>query len=218
MTIKLRLAMFATAALLALTTIHVDRAFATPPLDAHGRSFERIKKPTHSRVRHGKKQVAAKPAAEPNLLALLFKPHAPAPQASRVAPEQTYGYAPAAGSASFIGGGDLVSTARSYLGTNPTGRSRLWCGAFMDLILRKTGRKGGGNYALGYADYGARTSRHVGAIAVMRRKGGGHVGVVSGDCVTREGQQGVMVISGNHNRTVAEACYAKARIVAYVSP
>src|SRR5476649_714574 len=36
----------------------------------------------------------------------------------------------------------LVSEARRYLGTNPTGRGRQWCGAFLDLVLKKTGHAG----------------------------------------------------------------------------
>ena len=43
---------------------------------------------------------------------------------------------------------DLVAEARKYLGTNPTGRGSLWCGAFMDLVLKRTGHPGGGNLAL----------------------------------------------------------------------
>src|SRR5882672_12396995 len=71
----------------------------------------------------------------------------------------------------------LVSEARKYIGTNPTGRGSLWCGAFMDMVLKRTGHAGGGNLASGYAHYGTRVSGpEVGAIAVMR----GHVGVVSG--------------------------------------
>jgi uncharacterized protein (TIGR02594 family) len=76
---------------------------------------------------------------------------------------------------------ELVAEARKYLGTNPTGRASLWCGAFMDLVLKRTGHAGGGNLALGYEHYGTRLSGpQVGAIAVMGRHGGGHVGVVTG--------------------------------------
>ena len=32
---------------------------------------------------------------------------------------------------------DLVSEARKYIGTNPTGRGSLWCGAFMDMVLKR---------------------------------------------------------------------------------
>jgi uncharacterized protein (TIGR02594 family) len=116
--------------------------------------------------------------------------------------------------ASF-GSSGLVSTARAYLGTNPTGRRSLWCGAFMDMVLRKTGHAGGGNLAKGYARYGQRVSGpQVGAIAVMNRKGGGHVGVVSG--IDANGNP--IIISGNHNRTVAESVYPRQRITAYVVP
>ena len=110
----------------------------------------------------------------------------------------------------------LVSEARKYLGTNPTGRATLWCGAFMDLVLKRTGRKGGGNLAKAYASYGARVSGpQVGAIAVMRRGGGGgHVGVVSG--IDPNGNP--IIVSGNHNRTVAESVYPRGRITAYVMP
>ena len=114
-----------------------------------------------------------------------------------------------------LGGGSIVADARRYLGTNPTGRRSLWCGAFMDKVLRDTGHRGGGNLARGYLHYGTRVSGpQVGAIAVMGRRGGGHVGVVSG--VDANGNP--IVISGNHNRTVAESVYPRSRIIAYVMP
>lgn len=110
---------------------------------------------------------------------------------------------------------DLVSEARKYIGTNPTGRISLWCGAFMDLVLRRTGHPGGGNLALGYEHYGTRVSGpQVGAIAVMGRRGGGHVGVVSG--IDANGNP--IIVSGNHNHTVAESVYPRGRIAAYVVP
>jgi uncharacterized protein (TIGR02594 family) len=105
----------------------------------------------------------------------------------------------------------LVSEARKYIGTNPTGRGSLWCGAFMDLVLKRTGHAGGGNLASGYARYGTRvTGPQVGAIAVMH----GHVGVVSG--IDANGNP--IVVSGNHNHTVAESVYPRGRIAAYVMP
>ena len=116
--------------------------------------------------------------------------------------------------ASF-GSSSLVSEARRYLGTNPTGRGSLWCGAFMDLVLKRTGHAGGGNLAKSYANYGTRVSGpQVGAIAVMGRRGGGHVGVVSG--IDPNGNP--IIISGNHNRTTAESVYPASRITAYVLP
>ena len=120
------------------------------------------------------------------------------------------GYARAAASSNA-----LIAEARKYLGGNPTGRSSLWCGAFMDLVLKRTGHKGGGNLARGYARYGTRISGpRVGAIAVMTRKGGGHVGIVTG--IDASGN--VVIISGNHNNRVAEAVYPISRVIAYVVP
>jgi uncharacterized protein (TIGR02594 family) len=117
-------------------------------------------------------------------------------------------------SAGFTGDA-LVEDARKYIGTNPTGRASLWCGAFMDMVLKQTGHKGGGNLALGYLHYGRRVAGpQVGAIAVMGRRGGGHVGVVSG--IDANGNP--IIVSGNHNHTVAESVYPRSRIEAYVLP
>ena len=108
-------------------------------------------------------------------------------------------------------GNSLVEEARRYIGTNPTGRGSLWCGAFMDMVLKHTGHAGGGNLAWGYSRYGTRVSGpQVGAIAVMH----GHVGVVSG--VDANGNP--IIVSGNHNHTVAEAVYPRSRIATYVMP
>lgn len=120
------------------------------------------------------------------------------------------------------GNHDLVSEARRYIGTNPTGRGRLWCGAFMDFVLKRTGHVGGGNLALAYKHYGTRIQGpQIGAIAVMGRRGGGHVGVVSG--IDANGNP--IIISGNTwNRgsggrhTVLEQVYPRSRIEAYVIP
>jgi uncharacterized protein (TIGR02594 family) len=112
---------------------------------------------------------------------------------------------------SFFGSSSLVNEAKRHMGTNPTGRGRAWCGAFMDLILKKTGHAGGGNLARGYARYGTRISGpKVGAIAVMNH----HVGVVSG----LDANGNPILVSGNHNRTVAESVYPRSRIIAYVMP
>lgn len=120
------------------------------------------------------------------------------------------GYASAAASSSA-----LVAEARKYLGGNPTGRASLWCGAFLDLVLRRAGYPGGGNLARGYMRYGTRVSGpQVGAIAVMTRQGGGHVGIVTG--VDASGN--IVVLSGNHNNRVAEAIYPRSRVIAYVMP
>jgi uncharacterized protein (TIGR02594 family) len=70
--------------------------------------------------------------------------------------------------------------------------------------------------ASSFASYGRRISGpQVGAIAVLSRgKRGGHVGVVSG--IDSNGNP--IIISGNHNRRVAEATYSRSRVYAYVMP
>jgi uncharacterized protein (TIGR02594 family) len=114
------------------------------------------------------------------------------------------------------GGGSVVDEARRWLGTNPTNRRSLWCGAFMNFVLERTGHRGtGSDLARSFASVGQRVSGpQVGALAVMSRRGGGHVGVVSG--VDASGNP--IIISGNHRRTVAEAVYPRGRVYAYVIP
>lgn len=120
----------------------------------------------------------------------------------------------------FSGGGlvsNVVAEARRYIGGNPTGRSRLWCARFMNMVLKRAGHQGtGSDMARSFAHYGQRVSGpRVGAIAVMtRRGGGGHVGVVSG--IDRRGNP--IVVSGNHGRRVAESVYPRSRVYAYVMP
>jgi uncharacterized protein (TIGR02594 family) len=116
-----------------------------------------------------------------------------------------------------VGGVGLVAEARRYIGTNPTGRSALWCATFMNMVLQRSGHSGSGsNLARSFASYGRRISGpQVGAIAVMSRgRRGGHVGVVSG--IDASGNP--IIISGNHGRRVAESTYSRARIYAYVMP
>ncbi len=119
--------------------------------------------------------------------------------------------------ATGYGGGSVVAEARRYLGGNPTGRSSLWCGHFMNLVLERSGhRPSQSNTARSFASYGTRISGpQVGAIAVMSRgRRGGHVGIVSG--IDPNGNP--IIISGNHNRRVAETVYPRGRIHAYVMP
>src|SRR5690348_3261793 len=117
--------------------------------------------------------------------------------------------------ANVPGGSALIAEARKYLGGNPTGRASAWCGAFLDMVLRRTGHRGGGNLARGYINYGKRLpGPEVGAIVVFSRVGGGHVGIVTG--VDANGNP--IVISGNHGKRVAVATYPAKRVLAYVSP
>jgi uncharacterized protein (TIGR02594 family) len=115
------------------------------------------------------------------------------------------------------GGSSVVSEARRWIGTNPTGRASLWCARFMNFVLKRTGFRGtSSDMAQSFASYGKRVpGPRVGAIAVMSRgRRGGHVGVVSG--IDSRGNP--IIISGNYGRRVAEATYSKGRIYAYVMP
>jgi uncharacterized protein (TIGR02594 family) len=120
----------------------------------------------------------------------------------------------------YRSGSALVREARRHLGATARdlGLPRsLWCADFMNMALRSTGRRGtGSRLAASFASYGPRVSGpQVGAIAVMSRgRRGGHVGVVSG--IDASGNP--IIISGNHNRRVAEAVYPRGRIYAYVLP
>lgn len=121
-----------------------------------------------------------------------------------------------AGFGGSFGSTSVVDAARQYIGGNPTGRSRLWCARFMNMVLQRSGYSGtGSDMASSFARYGQRISGpQVGAIAVMSRRGGGHVGIVSG--IDANGNP--IVISGNHGHRVAESVYSRGRVYAYVIP
>ena len=92
----------------------------------------------------------------------------------------------------------------------------LWCARFMNMVLEKTGHRGTGSaMARSFASYGHRVSGpEVGAIAVMGRRGGGHVGIITG--VDAHGNP--IMISGNNGNRVREAPVSRGRIYAYVMP
>jgi uncharacterized protein (TIGR02594 family) len=115
-----------------------------------------------------------------------------------------------------FGSSNVVAEARRYLGGNPTGRGSLWCARFMNLVLQRSGYHGtGSDMASSFASYGQRVSGpQVGAIAVMGRRGGGHVGIVSG--IDASGNP--IVVSGNNGNRVREAPISRGRIYAYVMP
>jgi len=125
------------------------------------------------------------------------------------------GDSPMATSGGF-GSSNVVAEARRYLGGNPTSRGRLWCARFMNMVLERSGHHGtGSDLARSFASYGQRVSGpQVGAIAVMGRRGGGHVGVVSG--IDANGNP--IVVSGNNGNRVREATVSRGRIYAYVLP
>jgi uncharacterized protein (TIGR02594 family) len=112
----------------------------------------------------------------------------------------------------------LIAEARRYIGTNPTGRARLWCARFLNFVLQRLGKEGtNSDAAKSFASYGRRLpGPQVGAIAVMSRgKRGGHVGIVTG--FDKSGN--IIVLSGNHGKIgVGEGTYPRNRIYAYVMP
>jgi uncharacterized protein (TIGR02594 family) len=111
----------------------------------------------------------------------------------------------------------LVAEARRYIGGgNPTGRSNLWCARFMNMVLQRTGHTGtGSDMASSFARYGHRVSGpQVGAIAVMARRGGGHVGIITG--VDSAGNP--IMISGNNGNRVRELPISRNAVYAYVMP
>jgi uncharacterized protein (TIGR02594 family) len=115
-----------------------------------------------------------------------------------------------------MGSSGIVADARRYLGGNPTGRGRLWCARFMNMVLQESGYHGtGSDMASSFARYGQRVSGpQVGAIAVMGRRGGGHVGIITG--IDAAGNP--IMISGNNGNRVREAPVSRGRIYAYVMP
>lgn len=110
-------------------------------------------------------------------------------------------------------GSALVAEARSQVGNGPIyGRSNLWCARFVNWVLAKLGYKGTGSDAAASFSALPATSMHPGAIAVLSRRGGGHVGIVSG--ATAAGDP--ILISGNNAGRVREGAVARGRVLRYV--
>jgi multidrug efflux pump subunit AcrA (membrane-fusion protein) len=112
-----------------------------------------------------------------------------------------------------LSGNNLVDRARAYLGR--TGPSlglpaRLWCADFMNMV---TGGGTGSRLAKSWLSH-QRASPMVGVVVVTGRKGGGHVGIVSGFTSTGD----PIVISGNNNHRVGESVIRRSRVLAWVSP
>mgnify|MGYP006273664977 CR=1 FL=1 len=106
--------------------------------------------------------------------------------------------------------GDPISTAMQYLGKNARQLGlppALWCADFMNMIFGGRDRR-----AVSYAKRGT-PAQHgcVGCVAVTKRKGGGHVGIVKG----YDSKGNPILISGNHGRKVGVGKYAKKAVIAY---
>jgi uncharacterized protein (TIGR02594 family) len=110
---------------------------------------------------------------------------------------------------------DLVELARAQIGNGAIyGRQKLWCARFVNWLLEHAGYRSTGSDAARSFLHFPHTSARVGAIAVLWRKGGGHVGIVSG--FDHAGNP--VLISGNHGHRVNEATYPRSRVLAYVVP
>lgn len=93
-----------------------------------------------------------------------------------------------------------------------------WCGVAVGAWLTAAGLPIPKHYyrALAWADYGVRLDGPVqGAIAVLSRKGGGHVGLVTG---FTPNAQHVRLLGGNQNDAVNETWFPASRVTAYRLP
>jgi len=177
-------------------TRHVARHASRHYADRHARHYRRLAR--GSRWDAGVAQMQARGFANSN--------------ASLASGTSSGGMAPSGG----FGSSNLVAEARRYIGGNPTGRGSLWCARFMNMVLQREGYRGtGSDMARSFASYGQRVSGpQVGAIAVMGRRGGGHVGIITGI----DAQGNPIMISGNNGNRVREAPVSRGRIYAYVMP
>ena len=111
----------------------------------------------------------------------------------------------------YMGSRDLVSKASQYMGASARQLglpSRLWCADFMNMVTRS----GTDRRAFSYLHRGSPASYGcTNCIAVTKRRGGGHVGVVTG----YDGRGNPITISGNHGRRVGEGVYNKRIVIAY---
>jgi uncharacterized protein (TIGR02594 family) len=93
-----------------------------------------------------------------------------------------------------------------------------WCGAVMARICIDAGLDHPKRYAsaLAWGEWGVNAGGpRQGAVAVLTRSGGGHVGIVTG--VSPDGKM-VRLLGGNQNDGVNEAWFAASRITGYRKP
>lgn len=91
-----------------------------------------------------------------------------------------------------------------------------WCAAFVGAMLEGVGVQSTRfESARSYATWGVSLTRPVyGAIVVMERKGGGHVGF----CAGTDGAQNIAVLGGNQNNEVNISTFPMSRITAWRWP
>ena len=109
-----------------------------------------------------------------------------------------------------VGSGPAIDKAKSYVGMNARQLglpSRLWCADFMNMLFGGKDRR-----AISYARRGSPASHGcTNCIAVTKRKGGHHVGIVKG----YDAKGNPILISGNHGRRVGIGTYSKKVVIAY---
>lgn len=201
---------------LTLAVVSVSSASARPHHQRHAHSVHAGHHARHyvrHHYRHAARLSRAEPRAQLQEAGGFTEANAAVLPGGAEAVPNTGGVSMAGG----FGSSGIVATARRYLGGgNPTGRSSLWCARFMNMVLQQTGHRGtGSDMASSFAKYGTRVSGpQVGAIAVMGRRGGGHVGIITG--VDAKGNP--IMISGNSSHRVREVPVSRGRIYAYVMP
>lgn len=108
-------------------------------------------------------------------------------------------------------GSGLASRASQYMGMSAgqLGLPRsLWCADFMNKITHS----GKDRTAMSYARRGSPAPYGcTDCVAVTRRRGGGHVGIVTG----YDGNGNPILISGNHSHRVGVGTYRRGSVVAY---
>lgn len=91
-----------------------------------------------------------------------------------------------------------------------------WCAAFVGACLERAGfHSSRFESAKSYLNWGVKLDHpEIGAIAVLTRNGGGHVGFVVG----RDGAGNVMLLGGNQDNAVNVRAFSRQRIVGYRWP
>lgn len=95
-------------------------------------------------------------------------------------------------------------------------RGQPWCGSIMAYWMRECGIPYPRDYyrAKAWAGWGTACGQVLGAIVVFERKGGGHVGILTG----RDANGFLRVLGGNQGDQVKESWFDPARVLAYRWP
>jgi uncharacterized protein (TIGR02594 family) len=92
-----------------------------------------------------------------------------------------------------------------------------WCGAFCAWAMQQARHDYPARYASARAwlDWGEPCGADLGAVAVLQRRGGGHVGFV--DAVSADGRF-VRLLGGNQGDAVSQAWFSASRVIGYRRP